>query len=340
MFCFVVLHYPCGGLPAAASNTEKSYTMGKRDIRTKQYMQRPEVFADFFNGLIVNGEDKIDWTTLKELDSTMLANLPDASGQDATMVQKFRDILKNAVIMRNDTALFAVLGIENQSDVHYAMPVRNMLYDALAYNSQVTQRAKRGKRGSGAFLSGIGKGETITPVITVTLYWGSEPWDGPVTLKEMLAEIPSGMLPLINDYDINLFSIIDRDEFPEYKTELGLLFSLLNSRNSDEKLQDLVQSNEAFQHISRETAELMRDYASLRLPRKSKEGDYNMCKAVQEIERKSKEEGRLEGRLEGIEENKVESIRMVMQNFKVTAEQAMEGLGIPKNEYKKYLTML
>ncbi len=165
-----------------------------------------------------------------------------------------------------------------------------------------------------------------------------------MTLKEMLAEIPSGMLPLINDYDINLFSIIDRDEFPEYKTELGLLFSLLNSRNSDEKLQDLVQTNEAFQHISRETAELMRDYASLRLPRKSKEGDYNMCKAVQEIERKSKEEGRLEGRLEGklegIEENKVETIHILMKNLKYSAEKAMETLDIPKSEYKKYLTML
>ena len=161
-----------------------------------------------------------------------------------------------------------------------------------------------------------------------------------MTLKEMLAEIPSGMLPLINDYDINLFSIIDRDEFPEYKTELGLLFSLLNSRNSDEKLQHLVQTNESFQHISRETAELMRDYASLRLPRKSKEGDYNMCKAVQEIERKSKEEGRLEGKLEGIEENKVETIHILMKNLKYSAEKAMETLDIPKSEYKKYLTML
>ena len=32
------------------------------------------------------------------------------------MVQKFRDILKNAVIMRNDTALFAVLGIRDYGD--------------------------------------------------------------------------------------------------------------------------------------------------------------------------------------------------------------------------------
>ncbi len=42
--------------------------MGKRDIRTKHYMQKPEVFADFFNGLISNGKELIDWTTLKELD--------------------------------------------------------------------------------------------------------------------------------------------------------------------------------------------------------------------------------------------------------------------------------
>ena len=65
-----------------------------------------------------------------------------------------------------------------------------------------------------------------------------------------------------------------------------------------------------------------------------------MCKAVQEIERKSKEEGRLEGKLEGIEENKVETIHILMKNLKYSAEKAMETLDIPKSEYKKYLTML
>lgn len=29
-----------------------------------------------------------------------------------------------------------------------------------------------------------------------------------------------------------------------------------------------------------------------------------------------------------------------MKSFKLSAEQAMESLGIPKSEYKKYLTML
>lgn len=314
--------------------------MGKKDIATKQYMRDPQHFADFFNGYFYNGQEVIDWTTLEEIDASMISIVPTVSGRRGKSVQKYRDIIKRSIIMHNSQSYYAILGIENQSDIHYAMPVRNMLYDALAYTQQVEEisavNKAEGNLAGSEYLSGFSRTDKLNPVYTATLYWGSAPWDGPVALSDMLRDVSPTDQQFLNDYNINLFSIIDRDEFPEYKTELGLLFSLLNSRNSDEKLQDLVQSNEAFQHISRETAELMRDYASLRLPRRSKEGDYNMCKAVQEIERKSKEEGRLEG----IEENKVESIRMVMQNFKVTAEQAMEGLGIPKSEYKKYLTML
>ena len=54
------------------------------------------------------------------------------------MVQKYLDPLKTATIMEDGEATYKLLGIENQTEVHYAMPVRNMLYDAMQYNQQVT----------------------------------------------------------------------------------------------------------------------------------------------------------------------------------------------------------
>lgn len=41
-----------------------------------------------------------------------------------------------------DRYTYLVLGIENQSHVHYAMPVRNMLYDAMQLEKQVRDLAK------------------------------------------------------------------------------------------------------------------------------------------------------------------------------------------------------
>ncbi|WP_170830909.1 hypothetical protein [Pseudobutyrivibrio sp. ACV-2] len=58
------------------------------------------------------------------------------------------------------------------------------------------------------------------------------------------------------------------------------------------------------------------------------------------IKHDAHEEGRAEGREEGREEERLVSVKNVMRSFKVTAEQAMESLGIPEGEYEKYLSKL
>ena len=73
-----------------------------------------------------------------------------------------------------------------------------------------------------------------------------------------------------------------------------------------------------------------------------------MCDALRELmkdeieEEKSKAiaEGRAKGIAEGRAEGKLDSIKALMKNLKISAEQAMEYIGIPKNEYKKYMQML
>ncbi len=47
-----------------------------------------------------------------------------------------------------------------------------------------------------------------------------------------------------------------------------------------------------------------------------------------------------EGRKEGIEQSKISDIKNLMKNLKLTAEQAMEALGIDKGEFSKYMSML
>ncbi|MCR5143903.1 MAG: hypothetical protein K6B67_01180 [Lachnospiraceae bacterium] len=47
-----------------------------------------------------------------------------------------------------------------------------------------------------------------------------------------------------------------------------------------------------------------------------------------------------EGRAKGRAEERIQSIRSLMKNFKLSAEQAMESIDIPKSENEKYLKML
>ena len=53
-----------------------------------------------------------------------------------------------------------------------------------------------------------------------------------------------------------------------------------------------------------------------------------------------KQDGIKEGRREGIEQNRIESIKNIMESFKVTAQQAMAALKIPVADQAKYLAKL
>ena len=65
-----------------------------------------------------------------------------------------------------------LIGLEAQADVHYAMPLKVMTYDALNYGAQVKEAARAhreaGEYGTGAeFLSGFYKNDRLKPVITI-----------------------------------------------------------------------------------------------------------------------------------------------------------------------------
>lgn len=257
---------------------------------------------------------------------------PYTNGKKSLAIQKYRDIIKQAIVMKSSNSFFVILGIENQTDIHYAMPVRNMLYNALTYYEQVEEIASYNKENriyvDNGFLSGYTKNDKLIPVVTVTLYWGDKPWDAPTTLKEMLIETDNATLSLVDDVNCNLFSIVDTHEFPEYQTELKELFSLLNARNNGESMYSLVESDEHFKHISKETAEMMRDFANIKLPHKNKEGEYNMCKAVLDIQKMGEDKARLE------------AIKNIMKNGNQTFEQACILLGITKDDKCKYQKMI
>lgn len=57
-------------------------------------------------------------------------------------MQKMRDIFKNASIKYTGKSYVVLIGVENQSDIHYAIPVKNMFYDVMAYGNQVKETAK------------------------------------------------------------------------------------------------------------------------------------------------------------------------------------------------------
>jgi len=304
--------------------------MGRRDILTKKYMSEPKRFADFFNAVLYDGKPVIRPEDLSEMDSTEIV-VPYSKGKKSVAMQKVRDIMKSCIVKRSRDSYLVLLGIENQTEVHYAMPVRQLLYNAMSYMMQVDAVAARHKAemdltGDAEYLSGFQKEDRLLPVITVTLYWGEEPWDGPVRLSDMLVPHSKSLDKYLEKSEINLFSIIGEERYKKCGEELRTVFEPLHYRNQADKFAEIL-SGEKYENVTKEQMELLVEFTDLKRPAKNREGGYSMCNAVREIRKESEQIGINKGLQQGIQTGRQKGFQEGLQ----------EGLAALVNSLKLYI---
>lgn len=177
----------------------------KPDIVLKNYWSNNERFADFFNAVLFEGKQIIKPDELEDRDTEESSILE--HGEYVKSIQASRDNIK----IRKKSTVYGVelvmLGMESQEHIHYAMPMRVMGYDYGVYKKQYDRNAEKCKSLKGLnedeYLSGMRKTDKFTAVITVVVYYGEKPWDGSMTLCEML-NIPEEMKQYVNDYKMML----------------------------------------------------------------------------------------------------------------------------------------
>ena len=295
------------------------------DVITKKYVSRNDIFADIVNYYVFNGEQKVsvrDLTALSPVETALIKNrLGRITGRE-----RIRDILKSVVIKEAGNVIYVLVGVENQTDVHYAMPVRNLLYDAINYAAQVSETANGKKRSEkepyswldkseskevvsankekavsrGEFLSGFGKADKIIPVITITFYWGDEPWDAPRKLSDMFKPDGLSYNKYINDYNLNLIVPSEIKDTEKFRTELKLVIRALAVRNDDEAFEKLIEKEE-YSSVDTMTADVICGLTTLKRPKQKAGGKIDMCKAVEEIKRKAMDKGMEKGIAKGID---------------------------------------
>lgn len=274
--------------------------MGAADTVTKAYMRENVIFADAFNYLIYDGEPVIEPEKLKELDATEIAS-PFGNGDTEEAVQKYRDILKSAVIMQDEKASYVLLGIENQTDIHYAMPVRNMIYDALQYGKQVSDVSTRHRKASekpqtrGEYLSGFYKKDKIVPVITLVVHFGADAWDGARSLHKMMDIRDEKLLRFIPDYKIQLIDPagLSAEDLNKLSTSLREVMGYIKYSRSKEKLSAFLNQNPR-EWIEANAARVIK--AITKTPIEIPEGaeEINVCEAIEAMMKDSRNEGKIE----------------------------------------------
>ena len=284
------------------------------DTATKAYIQKNTVFADAFNYFIYNGQQKVHPENLQEVDPTELMILagwnPDNDSTVLEGEQKYRDILKSAVIMEDTKAAYVLLGIENQKDIHYAMPVRNMIYDALQYGKQVRAKAdlhreerkslsqsgqKAPKVQNAEFLSGFYKTDKLVPVITLVIHFGPEEWDGPMCLRDMLEDSDESLLEYIQDYRVHLIdpAKLSEDDLKKFNTSLGDVLGYIKHSKTKRDLKTYMAENPIIA-LEQDVIQVLQALTGLQVEVDEGDDKVELCGALKEWSEDERREGKIE----------------------------------------------
>ena len=217
--------------------------MGKPDVSLKVWLGNPARFADLFNAILFKGRHIIDASELEYEKSEYDMIVTDKKDSQKAL-QSFRDI----VMRWNNEFRLVILACENQELINYGMPVRNMIYDGMAYSEQIQQinnmvntNISKNKRIPDIYYSKELNLHKLMPVITLVLYYGNDEWDAPLELYDMLdvenynyedEELTDILKQYVPNYKINLVIPSKLDDYSKFTTDLQPIFSMLKYKHN------------------------------------------------------------------------------------------------------------
>lgn len=318
--------------------------MAEQDFYLKKLLENKERFADFINVNVFDGNRVLQAKDLHLLPNESGIVVIGSDGMKRT-IQRRRDVVMNA----NLGVCFCIVASENQSNVHYAMAVREMMYDALDYTEQV-QRVEEAHRQAGDklegadFLSHFTKEDRIVPVLTLTLYYGSESWDGPRSLYGMMGlddnqEVGRYLKNILPDYRINLIDIRDAAVLEKYETSLQFIFGMVRYNKNKQLLYSYTHKHkDEINHMDRDSKaaalSLLGEQKRLMkiLETHTEKEEFDMCQAIDELIA----DGEKRGELTGLEKAKIYFIRNQYKK-QLSAAQTAELLGLDQSYVEKVI---
>ena len=203
---------------------------------------------------------------------------------------------------------------------------------------------------SGEFLSGISKEDRLVPVISLILYHGSKPWDGPKSLYDMLefdasAKEIHALKQVLPDYRLNLIDASNIEHPERFCTSLQHVFSMLKYNTDKQKLYGYAkQHRKDFQYMDDDSmmtmlsllGEQKRLMKILETAGNGTKEEADMCIAIDELIKDGKLEGKIEGEIEG--ENRLATLMdKVFKDGRVEdAKPAASSQSARTNLYKEY----
>ncbi len=296
----------------------------KPDTILKNFWRDNHHFADLFNAALFDGEQVLNPDDLSEAD-TDLSSIIKFNGHAET-VQKVLDVVKKTAYGLD----FVIWGLENQERIHYAMPLRHMIGDAFSYLKEYNEIAAKNRKDkdfttSDEFLSNMKKTDRLHPVISLCVYYGENPWDGPLCLMDML-EIPDKIRTLVSDYKMNLIELRTSGALKFHDSDVNTVFDISRSiyeRNYG-RLNTVYKEREISSELGVVIGAITQSQRLINqaLEMEEKGGRMNMCSALEEIEK----EGMIAGAIKTCKNfniSKDDAIRNLIKQFSLSEEDAV-----------------
>lgn len=209
------------------------------------------------------------------------------------------------------------------------------------YMADNHREAKQCSSTSGKYLTGFYKDDRLIPVITVVVYFGSDTWNAPRSLHEMLSVQDPEILSLVPDYRINLFSPaeIKDEELDKLESNLKEVMLFIKYSKDKRKLQELTSQSPGFRSFELKAARVIDSITGINLRFTETERSVNMCQAVQEMCDDARAEGHAsglsEGHAKGLQDHALLTAQRMLQDPSFSPEDISRFSGLPLEDVLK-----
>lgn len=254
--------------------------MSKIGELTKKYLSVNERFADLINCIVYDGKQTLKPDDLTEYDLDEEA-IPYWLVNDG-LFQEISDLLENSVAKRTKDIIFVFVNIGNKANANSAVIVQNMLCNAVGLAAQEESISE-------ARIDPLNSNEQswykLLPVITFTLYWGTQKWDRATSLHEMYGDLDPVLKEKLPDYGLNLISPADMDEetISRLKTELSKVFEIIHTASKGKSGIDHIKNYDDFSELSVDARQILEELPGIDLAVLEK-GTVHVSKAMQELQ--------------------------------------------------------
>ena len=281
--------------------------MGNIDICARELLKDSDEFAKAFNMAFFNGRQVVRPENLTEADSvSFLANA--AFDKDEKGLLRLRDTARNVIFREDGSLRYAVLGIENQAGIDYGMPLRLLHYDVILYMSKMRDAGDFHRKAGDWFsvTSEFSPTDRLRRVLSLVIYYGDKPWDGPMEITEMYGVIPeeiaSDIEPYQPSYRMKVISAaMADDKLDMLGRKLRAVMYYARSGGSIAKLERILTEHPDLRKVPLASARLIASIMNVDLEIEGQKEMVNMENFIEQAKALGRTEGFEKGQTVGFE---------------------------------------